>query len=174
MPGAVEATFVAAHDSDRFETDLCVAADGGGVVGCGVDHEPVMAAIHDEVPGKRAHGVGAESVAVHSGIDVDVDAGMEVVGLRFSLPLDRADDFVFVLDDLGLDVGLGKVVGYRLRHVLATTPPSMHLFGGPDSRQLWHIRLGGRTQRHLRALQSRHRGLPCALCGSLRWQPPSG
>src|ERR1700682_2111613 len=99
-------------------------------------------------------------------MEVEVYAGVEVVGLGFGLPLDCADDSVVVFDDEGVDIGLREVVGHRRCHVVAATPPSMHLFSGPDPCQLWHISVGGWTQGHLCALQCGHLDLPCALCGA--------
>ena len=47
-PGAVRVEPVLAHDPDPPEADLLVAADRALVVGCGVDREPVVAAVRDQ------------------------------------------------------------------------------------------------------------------------------
>ena len=48
---------VASHDPDRVKADLRVAADGRLVVGGGIDHQPMMATIRDQVAGQRDHRV---------------------------------------------------------------------------------------------------------------------
>lgn len=52
-------TSVSAHDSHRFEADLAVAADGGGVGGGRVDGQTVVAAFVDQPVGECADGVRA-------------------------------------------------------------------------------------------------------------------
>ncbi len=113
MPGAVKAELVAPHDADRTETDLRVGANRRRVVGGGVDHEPVVAVVNDQVPSQRTDSIGAQAAAVHCWIDIDVDAGMPVIRLGFGVPLDGADDVAVVLDDEGLDVRLREILGDR-------------------------------------------------------------
>jgi hypothetical protein len=65
VPTAIRTAFVAPHDADRTEADLAVTPNRGGVVGCRIDHQSVVAVVVDQVPAQRAYGIGAQSVAVH-------------------------------------------------------------------------------------------------------------
>jgi hypothetical protein len=128
MEGAIRAELVASHHTDRPEADLLVRADGRDVVGSGVDYEPVVAQIIDEVAGQRTDRVAAQTLARLGRIEVDIDPGVPVHGVVLLIPLDRANHPAVVLDR----EGPGQVVGHRRGEVRLLAPPATYLSGGAD------------------------------------------
>src|SRR5438132_7682229 len=122
VPGPVGAAFGAALDSHGPEADLRVRTDGGGVVGGGIDRQPVVAVVVDQVPRQRPDRVGADAPTVHRGVDVDVHASVAVVGLLLGLPLDPADDAAVELDHVRRRVLLPEVLEHGGDHVVAASP----------------------------------------------------
>jgi hypothetical protein len=131
---------------NRPEADLAVGADGGGVVSGGVDHQAAVAAVDDQVPRESADSVGAQPAAVHRRVDIDVDAGVPIIGLLLGAPLDRADDAIMVLDHEGVSVGVGEVGSHFRGQVVAAAPALAHLRRGADIGQRRDVGSLGRPQ----------------------------
>jgi hypothetical protein len=54
---AVGAALVLAHDPDRPEAHLGIAADGPFVMGRRINRDPVVAAFREQVPGQQRDGL---------------------------------------------------------------------------------------------------------------------
>jgi len=113
----------------------------------------VVAVVVYEVAGQGANCVGAKSSAMERWIEIDVDAGVPVVGLILGVPLDRAGDLVLVLDDEGLGPSFLEVLFDGRRQVLPASPPAKNLRRRSDPHELGDIRLGRGSQRYALALQ---------------------
>ena len=153
VPRAVQSSFVVPHHPYWSESDLRVAGNSGCVVGRGIDDQPVVAVVVYEVAGQGANCVGAKSSAMERWIEIDVDAGVPVVGLILGVPLDRAGDLVLVLDDEGLGPSFLEVLFDGRRQVLPASPPAKNLRRRSDPHELGDIRLGRGSQRYALALQ---------------------
>src|SRR5207247_2264551 len=92
VEAAVPAALVLPHDADGPEADLLVAADRARVVRGGVDDQPVVAAVLEEVAREQPDRLRSEAAVLEAARQVDVDAGVKVVGIRLLVPLDAAGD----------------------------------------------------------------------------------
>src|SRR5258708_12031995 len=85
MEMAVAAALVLAHDADRAEAHLAIAADCLVVGGRRVDRDPVMTALVEQVPGQQPNSLAACALALETAAELNVDPSVPVH--CFPLPL---------------------------------------------------------------------------------------
>lgn len=142
MPATVRTPFVATHDSDALESDLLIATDRREVVGCGINRDSVETLIRKEVATQCLSGIATETAAVDRWIEVEVDACVVIVRIRFGCPLDRADHRAEgVLDREDVKVGVEERIANLRREVVAS-PASSHLGGRSDLDESIDIAFG--------------------------------
>src|SRR5258708_11161295 len=92
MEMAVAAALVLAHDADRAEAHLGIAADCLVVGGRRVDRDPVMAALVEQVPGQQPDGLAARAPSLVAAAEVDVDPSVPVHRVVLLVVLDPPGD----------------------------------------------------------------------------------
>jgi hypothetical protein len=152
VPVALGASFVLAHSADRLEADLGVAADGCGVVGSGVDANPMVIALIEQVGSEGADGVRPDALPVHFGTQVDIDGGMPVVGFGFFRPLNAADYLAGYNDRKEVKIRRVDVVD-ELRAKILAAPALSHFRHPTDRNHHLHVGQHCTTQHGLVALQ---------------------
>ena len=142
MPaGSTGIALVRAHHANAAKADLLVAADRRGVVGRGIDRDPVVTPVLDQVTDQAGEGVGADPAAMQRRIEEQIDGRMPVLGLGLLPELDQARDGAVHPDrhPRRLRVVPGEVVGL-------VVPPASHLGGRDDAAQLVLVASGQRRQ----------------------------
>ena len=87
------------------------------------------------------------TAAVHRGIDIDVDAGVPVVGVVLGVPLDPADDAAVELDDVTRAARFREVFLDRREQVGASAPTFVDLRCPAYGDEVGYIRSRRRSQR---------------------------
>jgi len=157
LPDSVRVAPVAPQHADAPEADRLVTADRLLVRGCGIDHDPVMAALLDEPARQCSDRVAAESAAVQLRGEEEVDSRVAVLGIRVLVDLPEADELAVVLDRERLDV----VASFRLGDQLFDRdvgPPARDLGVRADLRKVWRVLAPKRAQPDELSLQRRHDG----------------
>jgi hypothetical protein len=99
MPtGAADVALVAPHDAHAAEPDLRVGADGRRVRCGGVDRDPVVATVFDQVAHEPSHRLRAEAATMQGRIQEQIDARMAVLGVELLGELDQPSDCAIDLD----------------------------------------------------------------------------
>src|SRR5258708_4254822 len=92
MEMAVAAALVLAHDADRAEAHLAIAADGLVVGGRRVDRDPVMTALVEQVPGQQRNSLAACALALETAAEINVDPSVPVHRVVLLVVLDPPGD----------------------------------------------------------------------------------
>src|SRR5258706_8762201 len=86
------AALVLAHDADRAEVHLGVAADCLVVGGRRVDRDPVMTALLEQVPSQRRNSLPAGALALETAAEINVDPSVPVHRVVLLVVLDPTGD----------------------------------------------------------------------------------
>jgi len=140
---ALGVAFVAAHHPDLAETDGFVAADGGVVVRGGVDHQPVMPAIVQEVARHRADGVRAQAPAVLRRVEEEVHRRVPVHRVVLFAVLHEATDDALLQHG---EVGRRGIVERPGGGVFDRTPARSDPRRAADPAQFLDVGFGDRGQ----------------------------
>src|SRR5438477_8032006 len=114
----------------------------------------------EQMAADGADGVGADAPALYRRVDVDVEAGVAVIGLLLRRPLDPSDDPAVDVDHGAGGAEFVEVALYRRHHVVAAPPPLVDLGSTADPGQLGNVVGGGRSQPDDAAKQDGHCGQP--------------
>ena len=127
---------VLAHDADAPEAHLLVGADRASVGGVGVDDDPVVPAIVEQVPGEDADRLGPDAAPVDVGVQHEVDARVAVHRVGLLVRLDQPDDPAVELDHPDVHAGIAVLEEVRDLGVVRRGPPAGDLSRGEDGAQL--------------------------------------
>ena len=156
VPLAARESLVLPHHANRPEPGLFIGADGGGVVRSGVDDQPVMAALADQVPRERANGVGSDAATVQVLGEEEIDSRVTIHRILFLVVLGETHDRAVDLDRERTHSFLSVRLPVQLRFVgCAPAPGDRGL--GLDRRERRHIAGGHWAQQHAFTSQLRHR-----------------
>jgi hypothetical protein len=98
MPGAISLSFVLTHDTDGFEAYFCVRGDRAGIVGGGIDREPMMSPLFEEESSQQPERFGSQTSSLPLSAEEDVDGCVAVVGFEFFVVLDSSRDLSLHVD----------------------------------------------------------------------------
>ena len=123
-----------AHHADRLEADVLVGADRSDVRERGVDRDPMVPALVDQLADHLPHRLGTDASPVQRGIDEQVDLRVPVLGLGLLPVLDQpCDDAV---DDDREPRRLRLIEGELVR---GEVPPGRDLRGAVEAPQLLSV-----------------------------------
>ena len=158
MPGPVLAALVVPHHPDRTKADALVGANRARVRGGRVDHEPMVAALLEEIAGKERQSRRPEPLAVMPRREEDIHAGVAVVRIELLVVLDAPDDLAVVLDREPDRLVVFDPLLRDPRRVADAEPGRDGRFG-EDRAQRGHVRVRNRPQDDAGAAEDRrHRG----------------
>src|SRR5437588_577340 len=90
--------------------------------------------------------IGTGRVGLSSRIDIEVDAGVPVIGIVLGRPLDPAGSAVVDLDHVAGGALLGEVARHCRDEIVTAAPAFVHLGCATDRRERRNVARRGRTQ----------------------------
>ena len=131
MPRPIVPALVRSHDADWAKADPTIRPDGALVGRRRIDRQPVVPARFEEMARQGSNGVAAESLALVSRVEEQVDAGVAIVGVVLLGVLNAPDQDAIEFDreDCAI-VGVEPVIDRVIWS--ARTPPARDFGLGQD------------------------------------------